>query len=62
MLKKLSSISVHGGENRAFGSVTTPLVQTSTYFFKDTKELKGFIEKTHHHFEYGRYSNPTLFR
>jgi len=59
MLKRLSSISVHGGENRIFESVTTPIVQTSTYFFKDTHEIKAFIEGKCHHYEYGRYNNPT---
>jgi len=59
MLKRLSSISVHGGENRVFESVTTPIVQTSTYFFKDTHEIKAFTEGKYHHYEYGRYNNPT---
>ncbi len=59
MLKRLSSISVHGGENRIFESVTTPIVQTSTYFFKDTHQIKAFIEGKYHHYEYGRYNNPT---
>lgn len=59
MLKRLSSISVHGGENRIFESVTTPIVQTSTYFFKDTHEIKAFVEGKCHHYEYGRYNNPT---
>ena len=59
MLKRLSSISVHGGENRIFESVTTPIVQTSTYFFKDTDEIKAFIDGKFHHYEYGRYNNPT---
>jgi len=59
MLKRLSSISVHGGENRIFDSVTTPIVQTSTYFFKDTHAIKAFVEGKCHHYEYGRYNNPT---
>jgi cystathionine gamma-synthase len=59
MSKKLGSISVHGGEDRTFRSVTTPLVQTSTYFFKDTEELNAFINMERPHFEYGRYNNPT---
>lgn len=58
-MKKLDSISVHGGENRVFDSVTTPIVQTSTYFFKNTSDLKKFIDGKHHHYEYGRYNNPT---
>ena len=59
MLKKLSSISVHGGEKRVFESVTTPLVQTSTFFFKNTDDIKAFGESKLHHYEYGRYNNPT---
>ena len=59
MPKKLSTKSVHSGENRAFDSVTTPIVQTSTYFFKNTEDIKSFTEGRLHHYEYGRYNNPT---
>ena len=62
-----STLSVHGGEARdkAFHSVTTPIVQTSTYTFRDTAALVEYMEE--HRFwdepqrdEYGRYGNPTV--
>jgi cystathionine gamma-synthase len=51
--------AVHAGEHRAFGSVTTPIVQTSTYFFRDTDEIEAFASGEIEHCEYGRYGNPT---
>ncbi|KAK3027400.1 hypothetical protein RJ639_040198 [Escallonia herrerae] len=40
-------------------SITTPVVDTSAYFFKKTSELIDFKEGRHSSFEYGRYGNPT---
>ncbi|KAK8672643.1 hypothetical protein V6N13_111008 [Hibiscus sabdariffa] len=57
------SISVHAGERLGRGivtdAITTPVVNTSAYFFKKTQELIDFKEKRHTSFEYGRYGNPT---
>ncbi len=62
-----STRAVHGGSHRrkAFGSLTTPVVQTATYTFRDTQELIDFMEnKTwgdgDDREEYGRYGNPTI--
>jgi cystathionine gamma-synthase len=48
--------SVHAGEEggNPYDSVTQPIIQTSTYTFRDSAELLDFKE------EYGRYGNPTL--
>lgn len=60
-----STMAVHGGENNGrlrqgvADSLTTPIVQTSTYTFKDTAELIAYQEGRHGSFEYGRYGNPT---
>ena len=43
----------------ATDSVTTPIVQTSTYCFKDTAELIAFKEGRGTSCEYGRLGNPT---
>jgi len=55
--------AVHGGERegrpRVSDSLTTPIVQTSTYTFKDTAELIAYQEGTYGSYEYGRYGNPT---
>ncbi|KAK8592872.1 hypothetical protein V6N13_043502 [Hibiscus sabdariffa] len=57
------SISVHAGERLGRGivtdAITTPVVNTSAYFFKKTQELIDFKEKRRTSFEYGRYGNPT---
>lgn len=54
---------VHGGERagrpRVSDSLTTPLVQTATYTFKDTAELIAYQEGRYGSYEYGRYGNPT---
>ena len=39
--------------------MTTPIVCTSTYHFKDTEELIAYQEGRYGSFEYGRYGNPT---
>ncbi|CAM8980475.1 unnamed protein product [Rhodiola kirilowii] len=57
------SLAVHAGERLGRGivtdAITTPVVNTSAYFFKKTAELIDFKEKRHASFEYGRYGNPT---
>ncbi|KAJ4835393.1 cAMP-dependent protein kinase regulatory subunit Cgs1 [Turnera subulata] len=57
------SISIHAGERLGRGivtdAITTPVVNTSAYFFKKTAELIDFKEKRRQSFEYGRYGNPT---
>lgn len=62
-----STRAVHGGAQRqkAYHSLTTPIVQTATYTFRDTQELIDFMEsKTwgdgEERGEYGRYGNPTV--
>lgn len=40
-------------------SLTTPIVQTATYTFKNTEELIAYQEGRFGSYEYGRYGNPT---
>ncbi|RJP21326.1 MAG: aminotransferase class I/II-fold pyridoxal phosphate-dependent enzyme [Candidatus Abyssobacteria bacterium SURF_5] len=54
-----STIAVHGGEIRWRGSITTPLVQTSTFIFKNMNEVAQYTSGKKAHYEYGRYGNPT---
>lgn len=60
----LGTASVHGGERsgrpRVADALTTPIVQTSTYWFRNTAELIDFNEGRMESFEYGRYGNPTV--
>jgi cystathionine gamma-synthase len=60
-----STDAVHAGEirSKAYHSVPTPLVQTSTYTFEDTAEIAAFTDGRHPDAareEYGRYGNPTV--
>ncbi len=57
----LSTRAVHAGEVRynEYGSVTTPIVQTSTFIFKNIDEIKKLADGVAGRFEYGRYGHPT---
>jgi len=56
-----STRAVHGGERDAQkgSGVTTPIHQTSTFWFRDSEELRAYAEGRHPRDEYGRYGNPT---
>lgn len=61
-----STQAVHGGEakQKPYGSLTTPIVQTSTYTFEDTAAVIAHMERKKAELpplrgEYGRYGNPT---
>jgi len=56
-----STRAVHAGQRDcpASDAVTTPIYQTSTYWFKDSAELRAFQEGRLSRDEYGRYGNPT---
>jgi len=57
----MSTRAIHAGEDREryADSITTPIVQTSTYAFKDSKEVEAYTKGGKERFEYGRYGNPT---
>ena len=57
-----STMSVHGGEPREkpAHALTTPIVQTATYTWANTQELKDHFDgKSEGRIDYGRYGNPT---
>jgi cystathionine gamma-synthase len=56
-----STRSVHGGEREhpESAALTTPIHQTSTFWFKDSEEVQAYAEGRLVRDEYGRYSNPT---
>ena len=56
-----STLAVHGGEPRPKlgNALATPIVQTATYTFADTRELHDHFQKRIEREEYGRYGNPT---
>ena len=59
--KSLSTRAIHAGEPRTkyADSLTTPIVQTSTFTFRNSKAIEDYTKKGKEHFEYGRYGNPT---
>lgn len=65
--KTLDTKVVHAGEKRvkAAHAVTTPIIQTSTYTFKNTRDLTDYMDAKMwgdevEREEYGRYGNPTV--
>ncbi|KAL6497483.1 cAMP-dependent protein kinase regulatory subunit Cgs1 [Orobanche hederae] len=58
-----ASVAIHAGERLGRGfvsdAITTPVFNTSAYFFKKTADLIDFKEKRRASFEYGRYGNYT---
>jgi cystathionine gamma-synthase len=56
-----STLSVHGGEPRPKPehALATPIVQTATFTFANTQELKEHFDGKIERVEYGRYGNPT---
>ncbi len=53
--------SVHAGELRQqeANAITTPIYQTSTFWFKNSQEVIDYQEGRTAREEYGRYGNPT---
>jgi cystathionine gamma-synthase len=56
-----STRAVHAGEreHQATDAVTTPIYQTSTFWFRDSAALRAYQEGETRRDEYGRYGNPT---
>lgn len=56
-----STLSVHAGEPRPKPgyALATPIMQTATYTFANTQELKDHFDGRIDRVEYGRYGNPT---
>jgi cystathionine gamma-synthase len=56
-----STLAVHAGEPRQKPghALATPIIQTATFTFADTQELKDHFDGKIERIEYGRYGNPT---
>ncbi|MGC9325739.1 MAG: trans-sulfuration enzyme family protein [Desulfomonilia bacterium] len=56
-----ASRAIHAGEPRAkyADSITTPIFQTSTFTFRNSRDIEEYTKKKKERFEYGRYGNPT---
>ena len=61
MDKRLSTDCIHAGEDRSkpYDSITTPIIQSSTFVFKNSEEIRQYTQENHFRYEYGRYGNPT---
>jgi cystathionine gamma-synthase len=66
MIDQFATQAVHAGEDKRkpYGALTTPIVQSSTFTFADTTEIRDFMQDKatgtpNVRDEYGRYSNPT---
>jgi cystathionine gamma-synthase len=59
--KSLSTRAIHAGEPREkyADSLTTPIIQTSTFTFRNSRHIEDYTINGKEHFEYGRYGNPT---
>jgi len=59
--RSLNTRAVHSGERdgRYANAVTVPIVQTSTFVFPSTEEIKRYTTGKLARYEYGRYGNPT---
>jgi len=53
--------AVHAGEEKFkyADSITVPIVQTSSFVFKDMEDVRSYTSKERYRYEYGRYGNPT---
>ncbi len=59
--RSIATRAVHAGEPRTryADSITTPIIQTSTFTFKNTKAIEDYTKKGKMRYEYARYGNPT---
>ena len=59
--KSLATRSIHAGESRQkyADSLMTPIIQTSTFTFRNSRHIEDYTVNGKEHFEYGRYGNPT---
>lgn len=57
-----STQAVHAGQPRSKpgDALTTPVFQTATYVFRNTAELRDYMDGRIRREEYGRYGNPTV--
>jgi len=52
--------AVHGRRESRSGPLTTPVVQSSTFAFADSGEMRRYLEGDERLYLYTRYENPTL--
>jgi cystathionine beta-lyase/cystathionine gamma-synthase len=60
MGRGIGTRAVHGHGSPAPGSLTTPIVQTATFVFESSGQLREYLDGDEGLFLYTRYENPTL--
>jgi cystathionine beta-lyase/cystathionine gamma-synthase len=60
MAKGIGTRAVHGAGVPQPGPLTTPIVQTSTFVFESSNDLRRYFEGGEGLYFYTRYENPTL--
>lgn len=60
MKRGIGTRAVHGAGDPRPGPLTTPVVQTATFVFESSKELRRYLDGDEELFLYTRYANPTL--
>jgi cystathionine beta-lyase/cystathionine gamma-synthase len=60
--RKVGTLAVHAGREQAesFAAVGTPIIQSSTFAFKDNAELESYLAGESERHLYSRWSNPTV--
>ena len=52
--------AVHGSGAPRSGPLTTPIVQSSTFVFESSAEMRRYLDGDEQLYLYTRYANPTL--
>jgi cystathionine beta-lyase/cystathionine gamma-synthase len=60
MARGIGTRAVHGLRNPEPGSLTTPIVQSATFVFESSTQLRQYLDGEEELFLYTRYANPTL--
>jgi cystathionine beta-lyase/cystathionine gamma-synthase len=60
MARGIGTRAVHGLGKPEPGSLTTPIVQSATFVFESSRQLRQYLDGDEELFLYTRYENPTL--
>ncbi len=60
MKRGIGTRAVHGNHESRKGPLATPIVQSSTFAFASSAEMRRYLEGDERLYLYTRYANPTL--
>ncbi len=60
--KSIFTRAIHAAESKKkyADSITTPIIQSSTFVFENAQRIEDYTQHGKEHYEYGRYGNPTV--